>query len=75
MRYAELPSRVTFCNSFMNIWALTIRVFWEDALFILVNIFSMFPFILVHVNLLVTRCIKFNIQQLYVLPTLFLCVV
>jgi hypothetical protein len=27
-------------------------------------------------NLLVTRCInKFNIQQLYVLPTLYLCVV
>jgi hypothetical protein len=26
-------------------------------------------------NLLVTRCInKFNIQQLYVLPTLYLCV-
>jgi hypothetical protein len=28
------------------------------------------------VNLLVTRCINnFNIQQLYVLPTLYLCVV
>jgi hypothetical protein len=28
------------------------------------------------INLLVTRCTnKFNIQQLYVLPTLYLCVV
>jgi hypothetical protein len=28
------------------------------------------------INLLVTRCInKFNIQQLYALPTLHLCVV
>jgi hypothetical protein len=27
------------------------------------------------INHLVTRCIKFNIQQLYVLPTLYLCVV
>jgi hypothetical protein len=29
-----------------------------------------------NINLLVTRCInKFNIQQLYVLPTLYLCIV
>jgi hypothetical protein len=32
--------------------------------------------VFLHINLLVTRCAnKFNIQQLYVLPTLYLCVV
>jgi hypothetical protein len=34
------------------------------------------PTFLAFLNLLVTRCSnKYNIQQLYVLPTLYLCVV
>jgi hypothetical protein len=41
----------------------------------LVSVCTYLQFVAFCLNLLVTRCTnKFNIQQLYVLPTLYLCV-